>query len=46
VVKAGSRFELLAENQSDEFTASPAVSGGRMYLRGFQKLHALQERAK
>jgi hypothetical protein len=35
VVAAGPRFEKLAENRfGDEFIASPAVSDGRLYLRG------------
>jgi outer membrane protein assembly factor BamB len=47
VVKAGPKFELLAENElPEEFTASPAVSGGRIYLRGFRHLYAIQEGAK
>ena len=46
VVKAG-KFELLATNSlPDIFTASPAVSQGRIYLRGFAHLYAIQENAK
>lgn len=42
VVKAGPTFETLAINRlPDEFTASPAVSNGRIYLRGFQTLYAI-----
>lgn len=34
VVKAGTTFELLAENALDDFTlASPAASGGQIFLR-------------
>jgi hypothetical protein len=34
VVKAGSTFEVLAENQFDAgFMASPAASGGDLFLR-------------
>ena len=34
VVRAGAEFELLAENRLDEYTlASPAISGGRLFLR-------------
>lgn len=42
VVKAGRKFEELAVNRlPDQFTASPAVSGGRLYLRGFHTLYAI-----
>ena len=41
--KAGRKFELLATNElPDEFTASPAISNGRIYLRGFKNLYAVQ----
>ena len=47
VVKAGRKFELLATNRlPDEFTASPAVSQGRIYLRGFRALYAISEGGK
>ena len=47
VVKAGRKFELQATNRlPDEFPASPAVSQGRIYLRGFRTLYAIQEGAK
>jgi hypothetical protein len=42
VVKAGPRFELLAENKlPSDMTASPAVSNGRLYLRTFKTLYAV-----
>jgi outer membrane protein assembly factor BamB len=42
VVKAGPKFQLLAVNKlPDEFSASPAISNGRIYLRGFQTLYAI-----
>lgn len=42
VVKAGKTFEKLAENKlPDQITASPAVSNGRIYLRGFDTLWAI-----
>jgi outer membrane protein assembly factor BamB len=42
VVKAGPTFEQLAENRlPDRFTASPAVSNGRIYLRGWDTLYAI-----
>jgi outer membrane protein assembly factor BamB len=42
VIKAGPQFELLAANQlPDTFLASPAISNGRIYLRGFKALYAI-----
>ena len=42
VVAAGDRFEKLAENEIDDtFLASPAVSEGRIYLRGRKALYAV-----
>lgn len=42
VVKPGRTFEVLATNKlPDNFAASPAVSGGRIYLRGFEHLWAI-----
>jgi outer membrane protein assembly factor BamB len=47
VVKAGPKFEELAENQlPDQFAASPAISNGRIYLRGFNALYAVGPAAK
>ena len=47
VIKPGPEFRVLATNRlADEFYASPAVSGGRLYLRGFHALYAIQEGAK
>jgi outer membrane protein assembly factor BamB len=42
VVKPGRQFELIAKNKlPDTFTASPAVAGGRLYLRGWNHLWAI-----
>ncbi|HZZ72402.1 MAG TPA: PQQ-binding-like beta-propeller repeat protein [Pirellulales bacterium] len=42
VVSAGERFERLSENQLDEDTiASPAVSDGRIFIRGKKNLYCL-----
>ncbi|OWK39660.1 PQQ-binding-like beta-propeller repeat protein [Fimbriiglobus ruber] len=42
VVKAGTTFELLAKNKlPDIFSSSPAVSGGRIYFRGWNYLWAI-----
>jgi len=45
VVKAGRTFELLSQNKMDDsISASPAISGGRIYLRGFANLYAIGEK--
>ncbi|MBN2130153.1 MAG: PQQ-binding-like beta-propeller repeat protein [Sedimentisphaerales bacterium] len=42
VVKLGPTFEILAVNKLDEvFCASPAVSGGRLFLRGRKHLYCI-----
>ena len=42
VTKAGREFEILAQNDLGEpISASPAVSGGRIYLRTFDALYAI-----
>jgi outer membrane protein assembly factor BamB len=47
VVKAGPQFEEIAKVQMpDEITASPAISNGRIYLRGFKSLYAISEGGK
>jgi outer membrane protein assembly factor BamB len=47
VVKAGPHFELLAKNKlPDVTTASPAVSNGRIYLRGWDSLWAIGTQEK
>src|SRR5262249_26458660 len=47
VVKAGPKFELLAENRlRDQIAASPVISGGRIYLRGFDALYAIGPKEK
>lgn len=45
VLKAGPEFKVLAVNRlPDVFTASPAVSRGRIYLRGYETLWAIEEK--
>ena len=45
VVEAGPKFKLLAVNNlPDTITASPAISGGTIYLRGFADLYAIRNR--
>lgn len=47
VVKAGPSYELLARNDLGEKTyASPAISEGQIFLRGFKNLYAIGERAR
>jgi outer membrane protein assembly factor BamB len=42
VIKAGNTFEQLASNKlPDVFTASPAISGGKIYLRGWKDLYCI-----
>jgi outer membrane protein assembly factor BamB len=42
VVKAGPKFELLAQNRlPDDLAASPVILDGRIYLRGFKHLYAI-----
>ena len=42
VVKAGTTFELLAQNDLGEYTlSSPAISGGRIYIRTDSALYAV-----
>jgi S-adenosylmethionine:tRNA ribosyltransferase-isomerase len=42
VVKAGPQFELLAENPLGEHTlSSPAIAGGRIFIRTGQHLYAI-----
>lgn len=47
VVKPGPRFQVLAVNQlPDTITASPIVSNGRIYFRGFEALYAVSQGGK
>ena len=42
VVKAGPEFKEVAVNKlPDDVTASPAISNGRIYLRGWKTLYAI-----
>jgi outer membrane protein assembly factor BamB len=45
VTQAGREFKKLATNKlPDQISASPAVAGGRIYLRGFKYLWAVEEK--
>ena len=47
VVKAGPKYELVARNELGEKTyASPALSDGQMFLRGFKNLYCIGKPAK
>ena len=47
VVKAGTEFELLAQNDLGEYTlSSPAVSEGQLFLRTDSALYAIGTRRK
>jgi outer membrane protein assembly factor BamB len=43
VVKAGPKFEIIATNKlPDQITSSPAISNGKIYIRGFETLYAIE----
>lgn len=47
VVKVGPKFVLLATNRlPDDFTGSPAIANGRIYLHGFKALYAISQDGK
>jgi outer membrane protein assembly factor BamB len=47
VVKPGPKFQLLAINKlPDQISASPAISNGRIYLRGWDALYAIGQEGK
>lgn len=47
VVRAGPKYELVARNELGEKTyASPAVSDGQMFLRGFKNLYCIGKPTK
>jgi outer membrane protein assembly factor BamB len=44
VIKRGAKLELLARNRLDDsFSASPAVAGNELYLRGERNLYCIAE---
>ena len=46
VIKAGSQYELLGKTELGEGCHStPAIAGGRMFIRGFKHLFCLQQTA-
>ncbi len=47
VIKPGPRFEYVAKNSIGErMNASPAISDGKIYLRGFQHLYCISRDGK
>ena len=47
VVKPGPKFEVMATNRLPiTLTASPVISNGRIYLRGWETLYAISEGGK
>jgi len=45
VLKAGDRFEVLAENDLADYTlSSPAISDGHIFMRTTQYLYAIGKR--
>jgi outer membrane protein assembly factor BamB len=47
VVQTGAKYQLLATNKlNDNFAASPAIANGRIYLRGFGNLYAIDAKGK
>ena len=42
VIKRGNKFELLASNRLDDsFSASPAIAGDELFLRGERNLYCI-----
>jgi outer membrane protein assembly factor BamB len=45
VMQAGKEFQKLSENKlTDDISASPVFSGGKLYLRGYQSLYCIAEK--
>lgn len=45
VIKHGPSFEILAKNiLDDNFSASPAIVGSTLYLRGYKNLYCVEEK--
>ncbi len=45
VIKHGPAFEILAKNTLDDnFSASPAIVGSTLYLRGYKNLYCVEEK--
>ena len=47
VLKAGPKFELVSRNPlGEECYASPAISGGQIFIRGRQALYSLGDKQR
>jgi len=47
VIRPGAEYDLVAENKlNDKFFASPAISGGRIFLRGEKAVYCIGDRIK
>jgi hypothetical protein len=47
IVKAGPKFEVVAENKLDDLTyASPAISDGELFIRGEKRLYCIGSAAE
>jgi hypothetical protein len=45
VIKHGPVFEVLAKNKLDDnFSASPAIVGSALYLRGYKNLYCVEKK--
>jgi hypothetical protein len=45
IVRPGEKFEVVAENKLGEpCRASPAISGGEIFIRGLEHLYAIGKR--
>ena len=45
VIKHGPVFKALAKNKLDDnFSASPAIVGNTLYLRGYKNLYCIEEK--
>jgi outer membrane protein assembly factor BamB len=45
VIKTGQKFEYISKNPiGEKMFASPAISNGKIYLRGFQHLFCISSR--
>ena len=43
VIASGTKFKVLGKSQvGEQVHGTPAVSGGRMFLRGFEHLYCLE----
>jgi outer membrane protein assembly factor BamB len=47
VIKPGPKYDYIAQNPiGEKMFASPAISNGKIYLRGFQHLYCISNNGK